>query len=97
MCACMLSHFSHVRLSETLWTITHQVPLSMGFSSKNAGVGCHSLLQGIFLIQGWNPHLLCPLDWQVDSLPLGHEGIPKLYMRYSEIHPGVSWVKTLDF
>ena len=25
---------------------------------KNAGVGCHALLQGIFLIQGSNPSLL---------------------------------------
>ena len=29
------------------------------FSGKNAGVGCHFLLQGIFLIQGSNSHLLC--------------------------------------
>ena len=29
-CACVLSHFSHVQLFETLWTITHQAPLSMG-------------------------------------------------------------------
>ena len=28
---CMLSHFSHVQLFATLWTIAHQVPLSMGF------------------------------------------------------------------
>ena len=28
---------------------------------------------GIFLDQGWNP---CPLNWQVDSLPLGHQGSP---------------------
>ena len=27
------------------------------FSGRNTGVGCHFLLQGIFLIQGWNPHL----------------------------------------
>ena len=26
--------------------------------SKNTGVGCHFLLQGIFLTQGWNPGLL---------------------------------------
>ena len=32
--------------------------------------GCHFLLQGIFLTQGWNPHLLCFLNWQADSLPL---------------------------
>ena len=30
----------------------------MGFSSKNTGVGCHFLLQGLFPIQGTNPCLL---------------------------------------
>ena len=29
-----------------------------GFSGKNTGVGCHALLQGIFLTQALNPHLL---------------------------------------
>ena len=38
----------------TPWTVTHQAPLSMGFPSKNAGVGCHFLLQGIFPTQGSN-------------------------------------------
>ena len=28
------------------------------FPGKNTGVGCHFLLQGIFLTQGLNPHLL---------------------------------------
>ena len=28
------------------------------FTGKNAGVGCHFLLQGIFLTQGSNMHLL---------------------------------------
>ena len=37
------------------------------FSGKNAGVGCHFLLQGIFPNQGSNLHLL---HWQVDSLLL---------------------------
>ena len=32
--------------------------LSMGFSGKNTGAGCHALLQGIFLIQGSNLDLL---------------------------------------
>ena len=36
---------------------------------KKTGVGCHFLLQGIFPTQGWNPHLLRLLHWQVDSLP----------------------------
>ena len=35
-------------------------------------VGCHLLLQGIFLTQGSNPHLLRLLNWQVDSFPLCH-------------------------
>ena len=39
------------------------------FPGKNTGVGCHFLLQGIFLTQGLN---LCLLHWQVDSLPLSH-------------------------
>ena len=30
----MLSRFSHVQLFETLWTIAHQAPLSMGFSRQ---------------------------------------------------------------
>ena len=34
MHACMLSHFSHVRLCVTLWTAAHQAPLSMGFSRQ---------------------------------------------------------------
>ena len=35
------------------------------FPDKNTGVGCHFLLQAIFLIQGLNPSLL---HWQADSL-----------------------------
>ena len=31
----------------------------MEFSRQDTGVGGHSLLQGIFLIQGSNPHLHC--------------------------------------
>ena len=32
--ACVLSHFSHVRLFVALWTIACQAPLSMGFSRQ---------------------------------------------------------------
>ena len=55
--------------------VAHQAPLSLGFSSKNTGVGCHALLQGIFPIQGLNLGLLCLPHWQADSLPLSHLGI----------------------
>ena len=53
------------------------------FPGKNTRVDCHFLLQGIFLTQGLNPHLL---PWQVDSLPLSHWGTMHLItekMRYS--------------
>ena len=43
---CVLSRLSHVQLYVTLWTVAHQAPLSIGFSIKNTGVGCHALLQG---------------------------------------------------
>ena len=41
---------------------------------KNAGVGCHALLQAIFLTQGLNPCLLHLLHWLAGSLPLGPPG-----------------------
>ena len=57
MPVCVLTHFSHVQLCVTLWTVAHQPPLSMGPPSKNTGVGCHPFLQGILPIQGLNPGL----------------------------------------
>ena len=57
----LLSHSSHARLFVTPWTVAHLAPLSMGFSGKNTGMGCHFLLQGIFPTQGSNWCLLCLL------------------------------------
>ena len=34
VCACMLSHLSHVQLFDTLWTVARQAPLSLGFSRQ---------------------------------------------------------------
>ena len=48
----VLSRFRCIWLYATLWTAAFQVPLSVGFSSKNTGGGCHFLLQGIFPTQG---------------------------------------------
>ena len=45
------------------------------FPGKHTEAGCHFFLQGIFLTQGLNPHLL---HWQVDSLPLSHREAPNL-------------------
>ena len=65
VCVCVYLHFKSRPTLVTPWSITCQTPLSMGFPSKNTGVGCHFLLQGIFLTQGWNPYLL---HWQAYSL-----------------------------
>ena len=43
------------------------------FPGKNTGVGCHFLLQGIFLTKGLNLGLL---HWQAGSLPLAIPGKP---------------------
>ena len=43
----MLNHFSPAQLFKTLWTVAHQAPLSLGFSIKNTGLGCHAFLSGI--------------------------------------------------
>ena len=40
------------------------------FLGKNTGMGSRFFLQGIFRNQGSNPHPLCFLHWQADSLPL---------------------------
>ena len=44
------------------------------FPGKNTGVGCHFLLQGIFLTWALNP---CLLHWQLNSLPLSHQRSPQ--------------------
>ena len=61
----------------TPWTVA---PLRLlcpwDFPDKNIGVGCHFLLQGIFLTPGSNLRLLRLLHWQEDALPLSHLGNP---------------------
>ena len=74
----MLSCFICVWLFVTLWTITCQAPLSMGFFIKNTGMGCHFLPQGIFPTQGSNLSLFYLLLWQVGSWPLVPLGMPNI-------------------
>ena len=42
VCVCTLSHFSHVWLFVTLWTVAWQAPLSIGFSRQEywSGLPC---------------------------------------------------------
>ena len=54
------------QLSVTPWTRRPGSSVHRDSSGKNTGLGCHALLQRIFLTQGPNPNLLC---WQADFLP----------------------------
>ena len=73
--SCPMTMCVHSVKSNCLQDIAQQAPLSMEFS-RNTGVGCHFLLQGIFLTQGLNPHLLSLLHWQAGSLPAEPPGKP---------------------
>ena len=53
--------FNGVWLLATPWTVACQTPLSMGFPRHEYWSGLPYPLQGIFLTQGSNPHLLCLL------------------------------------
>ena len=72
MCAKSLQS---VQLFATLWTVPHQVPLSMGSSRQEywSGLPCPP---GDQPDPGIKPRLL-HLHWQVDSLPLAPPGKPK--------------------
>ena len=58
-------------------TVAHQSCLSMGFYSKNTGVGCHFLLQRNLPDPGIKPVSPASSALQVDSLPLGLRGSPE--------------------
>ena len=47
------------------------------FPGKSTGMGCHFLLQGIFLTQGSNPGLL---HCRQTLYPLSHQGSPRSYI-----------------
>ena len=67
---CMLSRFSHIQLFETLWTVAHQAPLSMGILQARILESVVALLKGIFPTQRWDSGVLCVLHWQAGSWPL---------------------------
>ena len=72
LCRAVLSCFSCVQLFVTLWTVALQAPLSAGFPRQEYWSGLpYALLQGILPTQESNTRLL---HWQVDSLPLSHQG-----------------------
>ena len=60
-CTCIYPVCMHSELFETPWTVAHQAPLSIGFSRQEYWNRLLFPLQGIFLTQGSNSHLLHPL------------------------------------
>ena len=70
---CCAGRFSCVRLCATLWTVAHQAPPAMGFSSQEHCSGLSCPLQGIFLTQGLNSGLL-HCRWV--PYHLSHQGSP---------------------
>ena len=79
-----------IRLFSTLWTVARRLLCPWDSPSKNTGVGCHALLHGIFPTQGSNPHLLCLLHWQVDSLRLVPPEAPNYSQMMTRSHPASS-------
>ena len=63
----------------TLWDpVDYSLPGSFVrgiFPGKHIGVGCHFLVQGIFLSRGSNLRFVCLLHWQASSLPRVSPGV----------------------
>ena len=66
----VLSHFSHVQLFVTPWTVAHQAPLSMRFSRQEYWGGLPFPPSGDFPDPGIKPAFPASPALQVDSLPL---------------------------
>ena len=76
---CVLSCFSPVQLFVTPWTIAHQSPLSMEFSTQECWSGLPCPSPRDFPNQGIKPvSLRSKLHWQVGSLPLAPPGRPRV-------------------
>ena len=86
-CCVVLSHFSRVQLCDPRDSSPPGSSVPMDSPGKNTGMGCHFLLQGIFLTQEWNPCYLDILHWQAGSLPLVPPGKPVLSYIHVEILP----------
>ena len=95
--ACICAFFSNFKLFISESEVTQLCPtlgdlidcIQLGSSvhgdspGKNTGVGCHFLLQGIFLTQGSDLQLVCLMHWQADSLPLALLGRSRIAVGYT--------------
>ena len=69
----MLNQFSHVQFFATLWTVTHQAPLSMRFSRQECWSGLPSPPPGDLPDPGIEP---ASPALEADSLPTEPPGKP---------------------
>ena len=65
VCVCVPSHFTHVQLCATPWTIAHQAPLSMEFFRQGYWSGLPSPSPGDLCNPGVQPtpHVSCIRRW----------------------------------
>ena len=64
---------------------------------KNTGVGCHALLQGIFLTPGIELNLLHLLHWQVGSLSRAPTGKPNFCVLCFVDQSGLTLCSSMDY
>ena len=69
---CVLSHFDHISLIATLWTVARQAPLSMGFSRQEYWSGLPCPPPGDLPDPGIETRSPAAPALQVTSLPLSH-------------------------
>ena len=95
----MLIHFSSVQFFATLCIVACQLPCPWDLPSKNTGVGCHSLLQGIVPTQGSietvSLGLLHLPHWQRCSLPLAPPRKPFSLLVCVCVFLVVQWCRTV--
>ena len=86
VCACTQSLQSHLTLCDPVDKWPTRLLCPWDFPGKNIEIGCHVLLQGIFLIRELNLDLLPLLALQVDSSLLSHQGKPLHIHIHANIH-----------
>ena len=88
----LLSHFSHVWLFETLWTVVCQAPLSMAFSRQEYWIGLPCPPPGDLPYPMIKPAPSASPARQADSLPLSHQESPNsvpVDSKWQKRHSGI--------
>ena len=81
LCVCVLSLSSCLTLCDPMDCRPPGSSVHGILQARILEWNCHALLQGIFPTQGLNPHLLCLLHLQADSLPIEPPGKPNVVFR----------------